>query len=542
MAEPTIFHFNAERRDIVDEVVSRVVAETRDPLLALNDAAYNEIRRLEPNPGNERMQLAMFRDLARTVGRMPEHDRHARLQELARMYAWDIAGNFDPRVYKFASRVLPALVSALISPLDTLAGRGTDAALREHVVVQGPVGEVAQLTTRGTVVFVPTHLSNFDSVIFGYGLEREGLPPATYGAGKNLFTNPLLSFFMHNLGAYRVDRRIKHGLYKHVLKTYSCVLIERGYHSLFFPGGTRSRSGGVEEKLKLGLMGTGLEAFVRTAQRGRPQRVFFVPATINYLLTLEARTLIDDYLAEMGKSRYIIEDDESTQLGRVLTLVRKLLLTEGSVVLRFSDPLDPFGNRVMPDGRSVDARGRTIDPLSYVLRDGEPVLDPARDAQYTRELADAIVAAYARDTVLLSTHLVAGAAFARLRAAYPKADLFSLLRHRDEVRVSRGELAREVGELRDRARDLEDRGLLVLGPGVRRKGAMDLLDEAVRAWNGYHSFPVLQAENDGYLLSDTRLLLYYQNRLVVSGLGYRVGSGATATASGGAARAAGGSL
>ena len=130
------------------------------------------------------------------------------------------------------------------------------------------------------------------------GLERAGLPPATYGAGKNLFTNPLLSFFMHNLGAYRVDRRLKHVLYKDVLKAYSCVLIENGYHSLFFPGGTRSRSGGVERRLKLGLAGTGIEAFARTAAQGRPRKVFFVPSTINYLLTLEAETLIDDFLED----------------------------------------------------------------------------------------------------------------------------------------------------------------------------------------------------------------------------------------------------
>ena len=69
-----------------------------------------------------------------------------------------------------------------------------------------------------------------DSVVFGFALERAGLPPATYGAGKNLFTNPVLSYFMHNLGAYRVDRRLKHVLYKDVLKAYSCVLIENGYH------------------------------------------------------------------------------------------------------------------------------------------------------------------------------------------------------------------------------------------------------------------------------------------------------------------------
>jgi glycerol-3-phosphate O-acyltransferase len=537
MNEPTIFRFNAERRDIVDEVVSRVLAEAKDPLLLLNDAAYNEIKRLEAHPGDEREQLVTFRNLARSLGRMGDGERQTKLEQLARMYAWDVAGNFDPKVYRFASRVLPSLVGGLLSPLQTMAGGGPQAALREHLVTQGPVGDIARLAQIGTIVFVPTHLSNFDSVAFGYGIERENLPPATYGAGKNLFTNPLLSFFMHNLGAYRVDRRIRHTLYKNVLKAYSCVLIERGYHSLFFPGGTRSRSGGVEEKLKLGLAGTGIEAMIRTALRGRPQKVFFVPATLNYQLTLEARTLIEDWLAEQGRARYIIDDDESTQLERVLTLVRKLLLTEGSIVLRFGDPLDPFGNRVTSDGRSIDRRGRTVDPISYVRRDGRIVMDAARDAQYTRELGEAICEEFAKNTVLMSTHLVAGAAFEKLRQAHPKSDLFGLIRHKDEVFVPRQELSRAVGELRDRAAELEDRGLLVLGPGVRKRGATELLDEAVRAWSGYHSFPVLAAQGDGYVLADTKLLLYYQNRLVVTGLGFSAAKGSLATSSGGAAKA-----
>ncbi len=536
MTEPTIFRFNAERRDIVDEVVTRVLAESKDPLLLLNDAAYHEIKRLEQHPGDERDQLTMFRTLAKGLGRMGDGERQGKLEQLARFYAWDIAGNFNPRVYRFASRILPGLVGGLLSPLQTLAGGGAEAALREHLVTQGPVGDIARLAQIGTVIFVPTHLSNFDSVVFGYGIEREGLPPATYGAGKNLFSNPLLSFFMHNLGAYRVDRRIRHQLYKNVLKAYSCVLIERGYHSLFFPGGTRSRSGGVEEKLKLGLAGTGLEAMIRSAKRGRPQKVFFVPATINYQLTLEARTLMDDWLAEQGRARYIIQDDESTQVARVLTLVRKLLLTEGSIVLRFSDPLDPLGNRVTEDGRSIDRRGRTVDPLSYVTRDGNIVLDSARDAEYTRELGESICEAFKRDTVLMSTHLVAAAAFEKLRQAHPGGDLFSLVRHRDEVYVARQELSRAVGELRDNAAELEDRGEVALGPGIRRRGATELLDEAIRAWSGYHSMPVLTAQGEGYVISDTKLLLYYQNRLAVSGLGYRPTSGALATASGGASR------
>ena len=113
-----------------------------------------------------------------------------------------------------------------------------------------------------------------------------------------------------------------------MLKTYSSVMIERGYHSLFFPGGTRSRSGMVESRLKLGLAGTAIEAYARNAIRAEPRRaprpIFFVPVTINYALVLEAETLIDDYLKEAGKARYIIEDDEFSQLDRWLAFFRRL--------------------------------------------------------------------------------------------------------------------------------------------------------------------------------------------------------------------------
>ena len=38
-------------------------------------------------------------------------------------------------------------------------------------------------------------------------------------------------------------------------------------------------------------------------------------------LTLEAETLVDDFLAEEGRHRYIIEDDEFSRLGRIVELV-----------------------------------------------------------------------------------------------------------------------------------------------------------------------------------------------------------------------------
>ncbi len=523
-----IFGFNDARSDIVRTVVERVVRAQRDPLLALNDAAYHETKRLEgvKRPSDLR-ELAEWQKLARSLARTSEVERRDKLRELAERYGWDVAGNFDPRVFKVSTRLLPSIVTGLLAPR-RLAGLVKHPrellqldALKDKVLVEGPLDDLRKLVRTGTAVYVPTHLSNMDSIVFGYALERAGLPPATYGAGKNLFANPLLSFFMHNLGAYRVDRRIKHGLYKDVLKAYSCVLLERGYHSLFFPGGTRSRSGGVERKLKLGLAGTAVEAYARTEIAGRPRRIFFVPATINYLITLEAETLIADYLSEAGKGRYIIDDDESSRIGRVAAFVRKLLGMDGSVVIRFGQPFDPFGNRVDGDGRSFDRRGREVDPASY-LRDarGEVTLDPVRDAQYTRELGEEICGAFARNTLVMATHVVAAACFARLRDASPAGDLFTVLRQRDALVVPRDELAADVARLRDRLLALERAGEILVGEDVRRASGGDVVERALRAFAGYHSAPVLAPRPDGIAICDTNLLFYYQNRLAAHGVAW----------------------
>lgn len=520
MSSP-IFGFNAARSSIVEEVVERVTSSIKDPLLSLNEAAYLETKRLQSHAGPE---LSEWRALAAHLGRMSDGELRDKLRAYAERYAWDVAGNFDRRVYKFASRAMAPILGALMSPRETVKNihHSLDlSALDSRIVVQGPREHVRKLSELGTVVFVPTHLSNLDSVVFGFAIERAGLPPATYGAGKNLFTNPVLSYFMHNLGAYRVDRRLRHSLYKDVLKTYSAVLIERGYHSLFFPGGTRSRSGGVERKLKLGLAGTGIDAFVRTTVRGRTQRVFFVPATINYLLTLEAESLIDDFLAEEGKARYIIEDDESTRIGRVAAFTQKLMGLDGACVIRFSRPLDCFGNVVDEDGVSHDERGRAVDATSYVIgRDGKPAIDPARDVEYTRELGERIVDAFRRDTVVMATHIVAAAAFERLRRAFGKADLFAVLRHRDDVTVPRVELAEDVDVLLERIAVLEERGEIATAPALRGARGDAVVADALRAFAGYHTQEVLAPRGTELVLRDTRLLFYYQNRLAAHGLAF----------------------
>jgi len=516
--DPKIFWFNSERDDIIDDVVRRIMDRyeaDEAAELALNDAAYHEIRRLEasPSPG-ARAKLETWRGVLRRVGRMSIEGKHETLRELAHSMATDIAGNFDPRVYRFAGRVLPGVLTAAMKPSSILRNAVQGAGrLDELLALEGPVDEVRELSRRGSVVLVPTHSSNLDSIAIGWVLERAGISPMVYGAGKNLFTNPLISFFMHNLGAYRVDRRIRAEIYKDVLKAYSCVVIERGYHTLFFPGGTRSRSGAIEGHLKLGLAGTAVEAFARNHARGVKRPVFFVPATINYALVLEAETLIEDYLKEEGRARYIIEDDEFSRVERWVSFFNKFRGLEAVCVIRFGAPLDPFGNPVDAEGRSLAPDGRVIDPGTYVSRRGVPSVDARRDAAYTRALGQRLAEAYLRETVVMATQLVAHVVFRRLVRETPGLDLFARLRRRGDVAIAGEELLADIGATRDRLVALEAEGRIHVSNFVRRRSPEDILEGVRSTWGGYHSRPVVRMQGGSLIAEDPNLLLFYQNRL-----------------------------
>ena len=429
--------------------------------------------------------------------------------------ARDVAGNFDPRVYQFARRAIPRLVSGVMEP-SRIPDITSDAysVLDRVLKVEGDLEHLRKIQSEGALVFVPTHSSNLDSIVLGQALEVSGLPPVIYGAGKNLFTNPIITFFMHNLGAYRVDRRIRVRLYKDVLKTYSQVMIERGYHSLFFPGGTRSRSGMIERQLKLGLLGSAVEAFTHNRVRRIDRPVWFVPTTINYALVLEAETLIRDWLSEEGKARYIIEDDEFSQLDRWFAFFRKIVSMRGACIIRFGAPIDPFGNAVDEVGRSIGPKGQVVDPGSYVLQRGQPCVDAARDAAYTRGLGEVLSEHYRTETVLMSSQVVAHVLFRRLVQATPGLDLFSRVRIRNEISIDQNLLRQELGEARDRLVELQNEGTVRVSPVVREDTPAELLEHALTFWNDYHSSTVAEVEGNQVTIHDPSLLLYYQNRLV----------------------------
>ena len=120
----------------------------------------------------------------------------------------------------------------------------------------------------------------------------------------------------------------------------------------------------------------------------------------------------------------------------------------------------------------------------------------------------------------MPTHVVAAAAFEHLRHAAGKADLFAILRSGDDVVVPRARLASDVEHLLGRIHAMEEKGEIVMGPALKGASAGVVLEEALRAFAGYHATPVLAVRGPDLVLEDTRLLFYYQNRLAAHGLAF----------------------
>lgn len=482
----------------------------------LSDTVYQERLRFARAPNDvSTKERDRVERLARALSEGGDAARSASAR-LVRAYSHEIHNRFSERTFGAAMRLAPAAFSGLLSSSEGTGWSWPTWDGAKRVTIQGPVEQIRALAPTHTLVFAPTHVSNLDSPLIGYALHLAGLPPCTYGAGLNLFSNPIMGFLMSRLGAYTVDRRKTHRLYKDVLKAYSTELIARGAHSLFYPGGTRARTGEVETTLKRGLLGTGIAAWQEGLQAGHASpEVLVVPVTISCSLVLEAETLIEDALAATGRSRYIISDDEFSEPTTVLRYVRRLMDLDASVVVRFGAPLDLVGNTVDAGGVSLDGMGRSFDRRRYVCdRNLRVVRDEQRDRVYTNHLAAALCASYRRDTVVLPSMVAANAAWRCLAARHPHLDTYGLaLLSGHERWVDRDDLVLAVEQtaLAVEARAAAGQIQHMLPSGHDR--AQQILSGAVEAFSAFHSRRTLAFE-DWRVLVDPRLALYYGNRLM----------------------------
>lgn len=525
-----------DRNAVVDEVVRRTAfeyLESGKSEEAVTESLFWERKRLElpADPIRDALDSAFWKDIGSqllSAGSTKEETVQFLFKKISRYHAEEIAGNFNDKVYKMATAAVPQGMGWLLQAFTWNSFKNLFVGkvdLRRKVHLNGEIPQLQALAKRGTVILLPTHFSNLDSVLVGWALYELGLPPFAYGAGLNLFTNPVFGYFMNNLGAYKVDRRKRHKLYKDTLKNFSTTILERGAHSLFFPGGGRSRAGTIEKKLKLGLLGTAIDAYVNNLITGSPNpNIYIVPCVISYHFVLEAGTLIDDFLAEQGKSRYIIDDDESSKPKVMANFLFNFMKASSSIYLNFGKALDPFGNLVDEDGISRSAAGLPVDINSYVKSGGEVKHIAQRDYEYTKLLGERVIERFHVENIALTSHFIAYAYFEYLRKKYGPVDLFPIFRLRpEETIVNYADFsAFATPLLKTLHKRYQDKKLL-LEPALRSSELMNILESAERNMGLYHTLrplKLIRSGNELNLLSeDTKLLFYYHNRMEGYGLG-----------------------
>ncbi len=445
------------------------------------------------------------------------------LRKIIHRYSEEIVGTFKIGAFRFAQRFLTVLFSRLFGAVGkksfTTLLRGKRN-LYERLNVVGEVETVRSLFQHGTVIVVPTHFSNLDSILIGYTLDQiMGLPGFSYGAGLNLYNFGPAAYFMNRLGAYRVDRRKKNSIYLETLKTMSTLSIQRGVNTLFFPGGTRSRSGALETDLKMGLLGTAVEAQRALNQQNSDKKIFIVPLIIGYNFVLEAPFLVEQHLRSIGKEKYVRLTDGGQSVREWLRYLYRFFSTESSIYLRVGRPMDVMGNFVDATGRSFDKFGNEISVAEYFQADGKITDDRQREVEYTKLLADKIVERYKVENEVLASHLVAFAVFKLLVNQNPNLDLYGILRlPPDDYVFPLRAVSEVIEQLQTRLFEWEKAEKIHLSPEIRTD-VPTLVKTGVKNLGIYHTELPLTFNRDGDIVcSSFRLLYYYHNRLENYGL------------------------
>lgn len=528
-----IYKMHQSRSAFVDELIEFALSQfeahnTKKTTEIIAKTIYRERIRLEEepwkvDPADEKLFWRKIRkEFMETSLDQPEEvadiANEKILRKIITRYAEEIVATFNKKTFLFARKFLITFFTRL---LNTAASRNyrriwnREFKLSDRLKIKGNIEEVRSLMQKGTVMMVPTHFSNLDSILVGFCLDIIGLPAFIYGAGLNLFNSGAVAFFMNRLGAYRVDRRKKNTVYLETLKSMSNLALQKGVNSLFFPGGTRSRSGALESSLKMGLLGTAVDAQGILYKEKKDEKVFVIPVIMSYPFVLEAKHLIEQDLQRRGREQYMVSKDASLSIWQTIRFVWKIFSQSNAITLSIGQPMDVMGNRVDSDGVSYDKFGNVIDVKDYFMLGGEVTHDSQRNNEYTKSLSKAIVERYKKDNIVLSSHLVAFAAFQVLLKKHKKIGLYGTLRLPVSDFVFDKQPFYEVVEiLRTQLKEMESNGDVKLSDTISLP-AEELVKHGITHLGTFHAKdPLLFAKKTGEIVSqDFKTLYYYHNRL-----------------------------
>ena len=504
---------------------SRLKEKNNDLISVLEKSIYMEKQRVKNKPwkvdppDDKEYWSTLGKDLA--GAQSPENKEQIAEQMVSRIinrYAEEILGGFSPKTFKFARKFLTSVFKRLFNKIRfpfLIKAWGSKSELFDKIHVTGSIETTRSIFNKGTVILVPTHFSNLDSILLGYAIDSKvGIPAFTWGAGLNLFDYEILARYMNRLGTYRVDRRKKNPIYLETLKAMSSLSQHFGLNNIFFPGGTRSRSGAMEKNLKLGLLQSTLEAQRLNLQEKTDKKIFIIPVVLGYHFVLEANNLIEGHLRTSGREKYTRIRSGTSKLKKTWVVFKNLLRKETDVRVHFCQPLDVVGNIVDENGDSFDQTGKKVDIKDYFSLDDAINKDNQREKVYTQILATKIIDTYNKENIILSSHLLAFVAFRLTAKKFEGISVYEMMnRLNKKFEIDSEELHTELSNVIAKLKLKEEEGELTLSEVVR-SGATETIKEGIDKLGLFHqSRPLYRKNVNSFGSENLKLLYYYHNRL-----------------------------
>ena len=382
--------------------------------------------------------------------------------------------------------------------------------LDNQINILGKKKRLRKLAKKGTIVMVPTHFTHLDSALIGWAISHLGLPPFMYGAGMVLFNMSIFSYFMNSLGAYKVDRRKKHLIYLETLKTYSTQSLIHGCHSLFYPGGTRSRSGAINNNLKLGLLSSAFEAqeILKKIKKSN-KKIFIVPITFNYQFVLEAPALINQYLISKGQEKFYLDNLGYSNSYKIFTFLLKFFTKGSDISLTIGNPLDVYGNYVDKNGNSLDKNNLIINSKSLYGKNKNDSL---------KKLSTKIKNEFLMGTQVFPSHIIAFTLFEKLCAKFKRLDFFTILRlSNEDLYMDLKEFKISYSKTLINIKNLEKNNKIKTSKYL--KNDIDSqIENGINHLGMYHAEKLVVIKKMEIYVNNMKTLYYYRNRLKGFGL------------------------
>jgi glycerol-3-phosphate O-acyltransferase len=180
-----------------------------------------------------------------------------------------------------------ALDMTAIAALDQLVQQASSRMFSAVEVDQAGIEHLRQLAREGTLVFLPSHKSHMDYVLFAWILYRHKLPMPVIAAGDNLNFLPV-GPVLRRAGAFFIRRKFSGDrLYSAVVDAYVRRLLKDGSPLEFFLEGGRSRTGKLLPP-KLGLLSLVVDAALSVPTR----TTWFCPVSIGYERFVEEKAFV----------------------------------------------------------------------------------------------------------------------------------------------------------------------------------------------------------------------------------------------------------